>query len=171
MQPEFREVAPELLTDNVIHLIAEEWMLVTAGPPDAFNTMTASWGGLGNLWGLPVSFVFVRPSRYTFEFMNRAAQFTLSFFPEAYHDALMYCGTHSGRDVDKMAETGLTPVVGAHDTVHFAEARLVLECRKLYAQDFERDGFVDHAVRQKVYGSATDFHRFYVGHITRCLTR
>lgn len=164
---EFHAIAPEQLADNVIRLIAEDWMLVTAGPPDNFNTMTASWGGLGHLWNLPVSFVFVRPSRYTYEFMNREAHFTLSFFPAEYREALSYCGTHSGREVDKIAATGLTPVVGESGAVYFAEARLVLECRKLYAQDFTGESFVDVTVRQKMYGVATDFHRFYVGHIQR----
>jgi flavin reductase (DIM6/NTAB) family NADH-FMN oxidoreductase RutF len=94
--------------------------------------------------------------------------FTLSFFDEVYRPALDFCGNHSGRDVDKIAATGLTPVAGVTDTVYFAQARLVFECRKLYAQDLTAGGFVDPAIPAQFYGKG-DYHRLYVGEIVRCL--
>lgn len=164
----FHEMAAGDLTDNVFKLVGTDWMLVTAGEPADFNTMTASWGGMGILWGLHVAFAFVRPQRYTFGFMESASHFTLSFFDEAYRDVLNYCGTHSGRDVDKMAETGLTPVEAGGAGVVFKEARLALVCRKLYAQDLAAEAFVDKQVMEKVY-AARDFHRMYVGEIVQVL--
>jgi flavin reductase (DIM6/NTAB) family NADH-FMN oxidoreductase RutF len=166
----FREIKSEQITDNVIKLIGKDWMLITAGKMDNFNTMTASWGGLGNLWNSPVCFCFVRPQRYSFLFMEREENFTLTFFDEAYRKALTFCGTKSGRDVDKVAETGLTPLSGTTGAVYFEEARLVLECRKLYTQDLLAENFVDASL-VKAHYAAGDFHRLYVGEIVRCLVR
>ncbi|MGC9395333.1 MAG: flavin reductase family protein [Anaerolineae bacterium] len=167
---EFREIKPEAITDNVIKLIGKDWMLITAGTLARFNPMTASWGGVGNLWNLPVTFAFVRPQRYTFPLMETGTYYTLSFFDEAYREALNFCGTKSGRDVDKVAATGLTPVEGITGAVYFAEARLVLECRKVYAQDLKGENFVAPELIDRHY-AARDFHRMYVGEIVHCLVQ
>lgn len=168
MTLKFQEIHPEQITDNVIHLIGQEWMLITAGTVDRFNMMTASWGGLGHLWNKPVAFVFVRPQRYTYLLMEEHAHFTLTFFAAQYREALNFCGAHSGRELDKVDATGLTPVVGITGAVYFAEARLVLECRKLYAQDLTAESFVDSQIITASY-QAGDFHRLYVGEIVHCL--
>jgi flavin reductase (DIM6/NTAB) family NADH-FMN oxidoreductase RutF len=168
MTPTFIEIAPAALRDNAFQAISQEWMLITAGTLDAFNTMTASWGAWGHLWGRDVAFCFVRPQRHTFGFMEQATHFTLSYFASDYRSALEFCGNHSGRTVDKIAATGLTPVAGTSGAVYFAQARVALECRKLYAQDLRRDNFVDPAVPAEVYPTG-DFHRMYVGEIVRCL--
>jgi len=168
MMSEFREIKPEAITDNVIKLIGKDWMLITAGPLAGFNPMTASWGGIGNLWNLPVTFAFVRPQRYTFPLMEAGTHYTLSFFAEDYREALNFCGTQSGRDVDKVAETGLTPVEGVTGAVYFAEARLVLECRKVYAQNLKAENFVAPELIGKHY-AARDFHQMYIGEIVHCL--
>ena len=102
-------VSPESLKDNVFKLISQDWMLITAGDRTKFNTMTANWAGLGFLWYQPVSFCFVRPQRYTFEFMEKSACYTLSLFTEQHRDALSLCGSQSGRDLDKVQAAGLTP--------------------------------------------------------------
>ena len=162
------EVKPDQIGDNAFRAIGQGWMLITAGAVDSFNTMTASWGMWGHLWERDVCFCFVRPQRYTFGFMEQASHFTLSFFDEAYRPALNFCGSHSGRDTDKMAATGLTPVAGSSGAVYFAQARLVLECRKIYAQNIVPGSFIDPAIPAEVYAKA-DFHRMYVGEIVRCL--
>ncbi len=164
------EIPPEQITDNVFRLIGRDWMLISAGSLDSFNMMTASWGALGELWGKRVAFCFVRPHRYTFQFMERATHYTLNFFDEAYRSALDFCGSRSGRDVHKAAETGLSPVAGVAGAVYFAEARLVLECRKLYAQDLNPACFVDETIGPRNYPQH-DYHRMYVGEIVRCLAR
>ncbi len=170
MTHSFIEIPPVQLSDNPFQAIGRDAMLITAGPLTAFNTMTASWGALGHIWGKDVAFCVIRPQRYTFGFMERASHFTLSFFDATHKKVLDYCGNHSGRDVDKIAATGLTPIAGATGAVYFAEARLVLECRKLYAQDLMEASFVDPAIPAQVYGKG-DFHRMYVGEIMHCLTR
>jgi flavin reductase (DIM6/NTAB) family NADH-FMN oxidoreductase RutF len=164
----FQETRPELLVDNPFKLINKDWMLITAGAPGAFNTMTASWGGLGVLWERQVAFCFIRPNRYTYEFVERSSHFTLSFFGEQHRKALQFCGTHSGRDTDKIAGAGLTPVQGDGFT-YFDEARLVLVCRKLYFQDIGPERFLDEAINDMY--PQKDYHRMYVGEIVKCLTR
>ncbi len=164
------EITPFQITDNVFKLIGKDWMLITAGTLESFNTMTASWGALGELWDRRVSFCVIRPHRYTFQFMEQATNYTLSFFDETYRAALDFCGSRSGRDVDKAKATGLTPVAGTAGSVYFAQARLVLECRKLYAQDIAQTHFVDQTISARNYPKQ-DFHRMYIGEIIRCLVR
>ena len=166
----FQQIEPAEMGDNVFTMIGEQWMLITAGGPQNFNTMTASWGGLGHLWNRDVAFIFVRPQRYTFEYVEDNETFTLSFFEAEYRDVLQYCGTHSGRHVDKIEQTGLTPTVGETGAVYFEEARLVIECRKLYAQDLNASSFIDTDIRADVY-AADDFHRVYVGEIVQVIQR
>ncbi len=158
----FKKTEPEQLTDNPFKLIGKDWMLITAGTTDSFNTMTASWGGLGVLWEKKIAVCFIRPTRYTFEFMERSGSYTLSFFAERHRKALAYCGSHSGRDENKIAKAGLTPV-SDKDVVYFKEARLVLVCRKLYSQDIDPKRFLDPAI-ENMYPQK-DYHRMYVGEI------
>ena len=105
----FKTVEIKDLQFNPFTLIDKEWMLITAGNEQKCNTMTASWGGLGELWKHYVSFIFVRPQRYTLEFIEKEDHYSLCFFDESYRKALSFCGSHSGRDYDKCKETGLTP--------------------------------------------------------------
>jgi flavin reductase (DIM6/NTAB) family NADH-FMN oxidoreductase RutF len=163
----FREIKPIEIADNPIHLIGQEWMLITAGTPGHFNTMTASWGAMGELWFKPVCFCFVRPQRYTYEFMEKGEVFTLSFFDEKYKPQLNFCGSRSGRETDKAKECGFTPLAATNGSVFFEEARLVLECRKLYFQDLDLANFLDPAIMKNY--PQNDFHRMYVGEITRVL--
>ncbi len=164
-----REISPRDIDKNAIRLITEDWALLTAGGADGWNTMTVSWGGLGELWGKDVAFVFVRPQRYTKEFIDGSEYFTLSFFDESYKGALRVCGAKSGRDIDKAKETGLTPVF-ENDTTHLAQAELVLVCKKLYIQDMTPDCFVDKSIIDENY-KANDFHTSYVGEIIKVLKK
>lgn len=166
--PKFVELDPLELQDNMFRRIGREWMLITAGKPEKFNTMTASWGGVGVLWNANVTFSFVRPSRYTYTFMEQEKYYTLSFFGADCRRALQFCGSKSGRDVDKVAETGLTPVFDA-PAPYFAEAELVLVCRKLYTQDLDTDRLLDPALMANYKDG--DVHRMYVGEITKVLQR
>jgi flavin reductase (DIM6/NTAB) family NADH-FMN oxidoreductase RutF len=161
----FREIRPEQIEDNPFKLIGGDWMLITAGTMERFNTMTASWGGLGVLWDKHVAFCFVRPSRYTFEFMEDHRSFSLSFFSEDYRRVLEYCGSHSGRHVNKIERSGITPVEGSIGDVYFDEARLVIECRKLYAQDIDPSAFLAQTLVD-IYPEK-DYHRFYIGEIAK----
>ena len=169
MENEFRTLKPELINNNIFKLIGSDWMLITAGTIEKFNSMTASWGGFGYLWDKNVCICVVRPSRYTFEFIEKTADFTLSFFDEKYREALNFFGTNSGRNVDKMKGTGLTAREGSSGTVHFQEANLYLECRKIYYQDLDPQNFIDPKIGN--YYSDRDYHRFYIGEITGCFTK
>jgi flavin reductase (DIM6/NTAB) family NADH-FMN oxidoreductase RutF len=165
---DFKEIKPIEIPDNLFKLIASDWMLITAGTPEHFNTMTASWGAMGELWLKKICWCVIRPSRYTYEFMERAENFTLSFFAEEYRHALKVCGAKSGREIDKAAQTGLTPIPGlAPGTTEFAQARLVLECRKIYFQDLDPKNFLDPSIIGN-YPGETDFHRMYIGEILHC---
>ena len=176
---EFRTIRPEELNANPFTLIGKEWMLVTSADEGEglacgkdYNTMTASWGGMGILWGKPVSFVFVRPQRHTFGFTERNGRMTLSFFGPEYRDALNFCGTKSGREYDKAAECGLTPAAesdGCGRAVWFEEAKLVLVTRKLYAKPLDPDAFLDAGARS-MYGD-DDFHTVYVCEIEKVLEK
>jgi flavin reductase (DIM6/NTAB) family NADH-FMN oxidoreductase RutF len=153
--------------ENVSGLLADGWMLITPGVPGRWNTMTASWGGFGHLWNMDVAFVFVRPSRHSYGFMEREEGFSLSFFDERHRKALDLCGSKSGRDTDKAKVAGITPrdfeATGSAQRVGFEEARLVLSCRKLYSQDLDARRFIDpDLVRNYPKG---DVHRLYVGAI------
>lgn len=167
MKP-FKLCSPEQLEESAFRLIGRDWMLITAGGRGAWNTMTASWGALGVLWNRPAAFIFVRPGRYTFEFIEREPLFTLSFFDPAFHSALEYCGTHSGRDGDKAAATGLTPFEPGPGVTAFEEARLILVCRKLYHQDVNPGFFLDPGIAENY--PKKDYHRMYAGEVIRMLT-
>lgn len=160
----FQPIVPREITDNFIRLIGQDWMLVTAGKQERFNTMTASWGGVGFLWNKPVVFVFVRPQRYTFEFMEANEGFTLSFFPEGYRAALQLCGTVSGREVNKVEKAGLTPRILKSGEIGFEEATLILECRKLYVDRIKATAFREETLSRQWYPEE-DFHQMYVAEI------
>lgn len=150
--------------ENAFDLISKQWMLVTAGNGEKFNTMTASWGGLGFLWNKPVAFVFIRPERYTHEFVETNERMTLSFYTEEWRKALQLCGTKSGRDTDKIAATGLTPVELESGAITFEEARLTLDCKKLFKADMKEADFVDKKVMEQWYNDKPggSLHSVYV---------
>ncbi len=159
---------PKTLKENIFSLIGDEWMLITAGG-EVVNTMTASWGGLGILWGEPCATVYIRPQRYTKEFVDREEYFTLSFFAPEYKKQLSLCGSKSGRDVDKVSECGFTLARTQQGAPYFEQARLVLVCRKLYVQ--EMDGAAMPAeVREKWYPQQ-DYHTMYIGQIVEAYTQ
>ena len=135
----------EQLTFNPFTKIGKEWFLLTSGTPDGYNTMTASVGQMGVLWGKNVLTAYVRTSRKTFELIERNDLFTVSFLPEQERPALQFCGSHSGRDCDKAKETGLVPV-GLDGSTSFAQASLVLVCRKLYAGPLDMTQAVDSGI-------------------------
>ncbi|MBR4628507.1 MAG: flavin reductase [Ruminococcus sp.] len=160
----FRKTELSKLSFDPFAKIGKEWMLVSAGKPGSFNTMTASWGQVGVLWSRNVLTCYIRPNRYTFGFIEKEELFTASFFSEKYRSALSFCGSHSGRDCDKMKETGLTPVEIGGST-GFEEADIVLVCRKLYSYDLEEKGFLtDDGIAEQNYSSAP-YHRAYIAEI------
>ncbi len=165
----YKEIKPEELSGNVFNMIANDWMLITAESEGKANTMTASWGGLGFIWRKPVAYIFIRPQRYTFEFVEKAEKLTLSFFGGEMRDALKICGTKSGRDCDKIAEAGLTPFPVNEGCTSFEEATVIMECTKMYAQDLSADCVIDKKVLDEY--KAGDYHRMYVVSLDRILVK
>jgi len=157
---------PNYIDESVFRLLDKDWMLITAGITGHFNTMTASWGGFGILWHQPVAFIFVRPQRFTFQFLEQYEWFTLSFFGPGYKDALNFCGSKSGKVVDKVASTGLIPEKTERGNIFFKEARLVFECRKIYYQDLQPGHFLDPKTESNY--PLKDYHRMYFGKIENC---
>lgn len=167
-----KEIPVHELSLNPMAKIAKQWMLVTAGTKSrGYNTMTASWGHLGSIWGhgggLPTAVIYLRPQRYTKEFVDREDYYTLSFFSEAYKKQLAYLGTVSGRDEDKVSAAGLTPEFDENST-WFAEAELVLLCRKLYQAPIREEYFLDRSIVEDCYPQR-DFHDLYIGEIVKAL--
>ncbi|PKM63082.1 MAG: flavin reductase [Firmicutes bacterium HGW-Firmicutes-21] len=164
----FKRILPEELDKNVFNAVGRQWMLITAKKADgSFNTMTASWGGMGVLWNKNVFFCFVRPQRYTHEFTEESNEITLSFFEEEYRDTLKICGSKSGRDCDKIAETGLTPI-NDNGIVYFEQAETVICGRKIYTDTIKESGFVDIDPSQWYKG---DFHTVYICEIKQILKK
>lgn len=155
-------------SENPFKLIGSDWMLITAKKGEKTNMMTASWGGVGILWNKPVATIYVRPQRYTKEFIDNEEYFSLCVLPEEYRQILNYCGTKSGRDEDKIAETKLT-IDESEKAPIFKESRLVLICKKLYAQDLTEQSFIDKSLVEKNY-QAKDFHTMYIAEIEKILT-
>ncbi len=164
----FRKISPEEIGKTPFEWIGEDWMLVCAQKPDgSVNAMTASWGGMGVMWGKNVAFVVIRPQRYTKEFIDSAQTFSLTFFAPQYKQELGYLGKVSGRDEDKIAKSGLR-VAHSGETPYFEEGKMVMLCKKLYAQPMEKDCFLSADIPEKWY-AAGDYHTLYVAEITSVL--
>lgn len=158
--------------EDAFQLISKEWMLVTAGNKENYNTMTASWGGVGFVWNKPVAFLFIRPERYTHDFLEKNERLTLSFYTEEYRKALQICGSKSGRDINKAKETGLTPIALETGAMTFAQARMTLDCRKLFKTDMKAANFLDKSIFERWYNDQPGggLHTVYVVEIETVYT-
>lgn len=169
----FKEVDYKELKINPFTVFSDEWMLLSAGNANSFNTMTVSWGHLGAIWGhhsgTPTAIAYVRPQRYTFEFMEREEYFSLSVFDKSYKKELAYLGSHSGRNEDKLSKTSLTPVF-FDNTTYFEQAKLVFILKKIYVGNILESGFVDNKLMEEHYPKK-DYHTIYYGEIVKVLVR
>ena len=160
---EWKHIEPKELSDNPIVKIGEEWMLLSSGEAGDMNAMTIGWGTWGVLWGRPVVTVYVSSSRYTYEFMERNEYFTITGFPEEYKGVLSYMGSHSGRDEDKVSESGLTLEFTELGNPIYAEANLAIECKLLYKEELDRDQSPENI--RAMYDRGTGVHSMYIGEI------
>lgn len=168
-----KEILVKDLKENFIKTISDDWMLITAGnQKNGFNTMTASWGGVGALWahnkGLAVTTIYIRPQRYTKEFVDKNDYYTLSFF-DGYKKELAYLGAKSGRDENKIEKVGFNPEF-ENSYTYFKEARLVLVCKKLYCAPIVEEGFIDKKIIDDHYPNK-DYHYMYIGEIVKILEK
>lgn len=163
----FKEISAKEINTNIFKAIADEWMLISAGDDKKYNMMTASWGFAGEMWGNESVVAMIRPQRYTMEFVDNCDYFALSFYGDN-KDIHKVCGSKSGRDVDKTALTGLTPVFD-NNTVYFGEARMVIICKKQYVSRLEEDKFIDKEPLK--WYSDKDFHYMIIGKIEKVLVK
>lgn len=164
---QFKEVIPSLIRKNPFQAIGKEWMLITAGNQEKVNTMTASWGGLGVMYGKDVAFVVVRPQRYTREFIDREETFSLSFLDKKHRDTLNYLGSVSGRTEDKIKKSGLT-LEFDNNIPYFAEANQIFLCKKLVKQELGSDSFLIPSLDSTYYPN-NDYHILYIVEIVKTL--
>ncbi|MBQ8814532.1 MAG: flavin reductase [Lachnospiraceae bacterium] len=153
-------------SDNIYGVFDGSWALLTAGTEEKYNTMTISWGGMGTLWGKRVATVYVRPNRYTYEFMENNDYFTISFYPEEYKKDLTILGTKSGRDCDKVALTELK-AKSVENSMTFEQATLTLVCKKLYWQDMDEEKIPKEAMER--FFATEPVHRMYIGEVVEIL--
>lgn len=163
----YKKVEITSIDESAVRLFSQNWAILTAGDPSAFNSMTVSWGMLGELWSRHTAAVFIRPHRYTYGFAEKSDYFTLSFYDEEYKGALSAVfGSKSGRDVDKYKETDIPPVF-EDNWVFCGKSRLVVLCKKIAALDILPSGFIDKSI-EDCY-PAKDYHRIFFGEISGAL--
>lgn len=161
-----KEISPCEIKGNLIERLSKEWMLITAEKDSKTNTMTASWGGFGELWGKDVSYIVVRPSRHTYSFLESGEYFSLCFFDSSYKEKLAFCGKVSGRDKDKIKECNFTT---KNDLApYFEEAKTVIICKKLYSTMIKKEDFLSPEFADNMYPDG-DYHKLYVGEILKVL--
>lgn len=147
-----------------LYKLDKEWALLTAGEKNKFNTMTISWGGFGTLWHKPVVTIYVKPNRYTYEFIENNEYFTISFYDEEYKKDLGIIGSKSGRDIDKISLTNLTPKF-LDNSVSFKEAKLTLICKKIYFQDLDINNANINKEELDMFYKTEPIHRMYIGEV------
>lgn len=163
------QISAKEISDNTFKLIGDDWMLITAEKDGKANTMTASWGGLGVFCNKEVAITFIRPQRYTKEFVDDADTFSLSFLPEKYKAELGYLGKVSGRDENKIEKANLT--ISHHNgTPYFEESRLVIICKKMCVATLDDASFIQKDLCNRFFADG-DFHTVYISEITDVLVK
>ena len=175
MDKSFISISPKDIKENPIKLFGADWAVVASGTPENFNELTVSWGALGDAWGdnMPIAIIFVSATRYTQKYLEANETFSINIFPKEYRKALAYIGSHSGRDEDKVVATGLKVDFTESNTPIFPESRLIIECRKVYAHDLDRNNFSESLIgnyaQKKFHGVIP--HTVYFGEIINCWTK
>ena len=165
----FKEIKAEQLQDNAFQMIGKDWLLVSAGNPEKANAMTASWGGVGIMWGKNVAYLVIRPQRFTKKFIDSEETVAVNVLPESFRDVYKYMGSVSGYQEDKIAHSQLTTLYDGQ-TPYFEEARLVLLCKKLFAQDYKPESFLDQSILERWYPDK-DYHTLYICEIEKVLVK
>ncbi|PXV58880.1 flavin reductase (DIM6/NTAB) family NADH-FMN oxidoreductase RutF [Dysgonomonas alginatilytica] len=160
----FRQISADKIPGNIVKLLNNA-TLITSGSGDDINVMTASWGGLGVFWEKPVAFCFLGAQRYSISTMDKGDTYTISFYTEAYNDAIQYCGSVSGRNEDKIKGSGLTPIKTPSGATAFTEAWMILECKKMIAQPLSQDAIADTTSDAAKKWNGKALHKMYIGEI------
>lgn len=166
---DFNEINIKDLKINPFEEIGNSWMLITAKKENQVNTMTASWGALGIMWGKPVSFIGIRPQRYTKEFIDYSPKFSICFFDKKYKDKLEYLGKVSGKNENKIDKSDLT-LINYDNIPIFAEAKLVFICKKLYSQPLNPNCFIETNL-DNIWYKNKDYHTMYISEIIKVIEK
>lgn len=164
-----QKITPYEITKNPFTLIGKQWAMITTCQDGKVNTMTASWGGVGIMWGKPAAFLFIRPQRFTRELMDKSGKFSVCFLPESQREAMAYCGKASGRNENKLAACGLTAGKLAGVPV-LDQSELALICRKLYRQRLDPACLVEKEIDATWYPNQ-DHHYMYIAEIETAYTK
>ena len=172
MDKTFEAIRPKDIKENPIKLFGDDWAVVAAGNKENFNELTVSWGALGDAWwdNMPIAIIFVSATRFTHTYLESHDTFSINIFPKEYRKALAYIGSRSGKNEDKVAATGLKVEFTESDTPVFTEARLIIECKKIYSHDLDREKFSESLIgnyAQKKFQGVVP-HTVYFGEILNC---
>lgn len=168
----FQSINPKEIKENPIKLFGDDWAVVAAGNEKEYNELTVSWGALGDAWwdNMPIAIIFVSATRYTHKYLEENETFSINIFPKEYRKDVAYIGSHSGRDEDKIAKTGLKVDFTDNSTPIFPQSRLIIECRKIYSHDLDRTKFSESLIgnyAQKKFQGVIP-HTVYFGEIINC---
>lgn len=152
------------LDKSFVQNLSNNWALVTSGASDNYNMMTVNWGGIGFLWNKPVLFIFIRPERYTFEFIEKYDYFSLSFLKDNFSNVHEVCGMQSGRYINKIKETNLNPIITKNGCMLFEESILSVECKKIYSHQMSQMNYENHEFHSMIKDKGSD-HKMYIAEI------
>jgi flavin reductase (DIM6/NTAB) family NADH-FMN oxidoreductase RutF len=165
----FKQISPEEISDNIFTLVGKDFTVITAGKEDHYNSMTASGGGLGLLFKKPTTWCILRANRYTLEMIQKEQTYTMSYFPNEYKEQILFLGSKSGRDSEKMKEVELTSVQTPSGDMSFKEARLIIECKLTALTTANPNDFCTQEAKDylnEAYKEASDYRKYVFGEIT-----
>jgi flavin reductase (DIM6/NTAB) family NADH-FMN oxidoreductase RutF len=165
----FKSISPEEITDNVFKLVGKDFTVITAGKIPEHNSMTAGWGGLGILFEKPTTWCFLRASRYTLELIKKEQTYTMSYFSDEYKEQVLFFGSKTGKNTDKMKETALTAIQTPSGNTTFKEARLIIECKLAEITTVGPDDFYTPEGKtfiESAYDEVKEYHKIVFGEIT-----
>ena len=166
---QFKTISPEEFSGNVFNLVGKDFTVITAGDETLYNSMTAGWGGLGILFNKPTTWCFLRANRYTLELIQQEQKYTMSYFPDEYKDQVLFLGSKSGKDTDKMKETTLTHVQTPSGSISFKEAKIIIECKLIEISTVTPEDYYTEEGKNFIsdaYKEVGDYHKLVFGEIT-----
>lgn len=170
----FKQISPEEICDNVFTLVGKDFFVITTGKENHYNSMIGSGGGLGMLFKKPTTWCVLRSDRYTLEMIQKEQTYTLSYFPNEYREQMLFLGSKSGRDSEKMKEVELTSIQTPSGDISFREARLIFECRLTQITTPDLDDFYAQEAKDYIneaYKEASDYRKYLFGEITHIWVR
>jgi flavin reductase (DIM6/NTAB) family NADH-FMN oxidoreductase RutF len=167
----FKRISPEEIGGNgdIFTLVGKDFYVVTAGNAEHYNSLLASGGGLGLLFRKPTAWCILRADRYTLEMIQKGQTYTLSYFPKEYKKQILFLGSKSGRDSEKMKEVELTSIQTPSGNMSFKEARLMIECKLTQLTTAHPDDFYSQEDKDAIndaYNESNVYRKYVFGEIT-----